>query len=397
MDASPLMSGLAAAALGALYVVGGAVHARQLAMFAVVDDFLAAVADSREARSCAFARIQTGGAAMTVASGLSLMAMSRWTVLLFICNALLQAVILVHAARSSDPMERVGRSEMARAFALFLAALAFVTGLHVAQAWRTWLEPAIAELAVVIVAALLAVWLAQGRPSLIRQTGRNGAASAWKPPAGDSPRPPPERLRLAPEFHCLPLWNDDTGDMEDVTLLGLSEALTERIRAWDGAYQTLYRPHDPLGSRFDTVEAERAWVDEGEAIADALRREWTGSLVVQISALDRLLADMRDPENVSGRTPAARAQWAAAGCGVAEIRSAIAQLDALALEAAVTPQWDAQARRGIAQAQAEIQSVLAQVPERYHDDLAIGLQSREAKTREIVARALADRRLQASP
>lgn len=242
----------------------------------------------------------------------------------------------------------------------------------------------------VVIAAvtLAAAWVILRR----RGQSRRAPQATWRPPhrADEAPLPP-ERLRLAPEFHCLPLWDDSTGDMLAVDELGLSEALVARIHAWDRDFQALYRFDHPVGSCFESVEAERAWVSEGEAIAAALRREWPGPVIVQISLLETLLKDARDPYNFPGWTPLARARWAGEQCGVAEIRDAIARLDALARERDATPKWDGDTSDDIAEAQATLKDVLTHAPLHYGEDIAAGLNSTEWLTRSYIALALAER------
>jgi len=386
-----IIGALVAGALSMLYIVGGLLHMRQLVMSAMVDDLLFALDDVQAGRERLRTRIMTAGAALTFASGLSLMVLSRWTLLIFVCNAALQGAFLIWAACTSPPedaLEREGRAATVRAYVLYLAALAFVVYLDRAQAWRAWLEPAVLELVAITVVTLTTAWIIQRRPG-----GSSKAANGWWSPPPDEEDPPiPERLRLAPEFRCLPLWDDDTGAMVDVTCLGLSEPLTDRIRAWDGDYQGLYRNDDPLASRFEAVEEERAWVAEGDAIADALRREWTGPLVVRISGLDQILRDLRDPYNPQNRTPEERLRRAGERCGVAEVQDAIARLDALGKERDATPAWDGDTSDDISEAQTRLLRVLTHAPPRYGEDIAAGLNSEEWQTRAYIALALADRR-----
>jgi hypothetical protein len=241
---------------------------------------------------------------------------------------------------------------------------------------------------VISAVTLAAAWI------ILRRQGRSRQAplAGWRTPPRSGEAPPlPERLRLAPEFHCLPLWDDATGDMLIADELGLSEALVARIHAWDRDFQALYRFDHPVGSCFESVEAERAWVSEGEAIAAALRREWSGPVIVQISLLETLMKDVRDPYNFPGWTAQARARWAGERCGVAEIRDAIARLDALARERDATPKWDGDTSDAIAEAQETLKDVLTHAPPRYGEDIAAGLSSAEWLTRSYIAWALAER------
>lgn len=383
-----------AGALSVLYVVGGMLHMRQLVMSAIVDDLLLALDDAQAGRERLHTRIMTAGAALTFASGLSLMAMSRWSLLIFACNAALQGAFLIWAARTRPPedaLERDGRAATVRAYVLYLAALSFVVYLDRTQAWRAWLEPPVLELAAITAVTLITAWIIQRRPGGSSKAPGSAAQGWWRPPPSEEDPPVPESLRLAPEFRCLPLWDDETGAMVDVTRLGLSEALVDRIRAWDGDYQGLYRTDDPLASGFETVEEERAWVAEGDAIVAALRREWTGPLVVRISNLHQILKDLRDPYNPQNRTPEERLRRAGDRCGVAEVQDAIARLDALGKARDATPAWDGDTSDDIAEAQTTLVRVLTRAPPRYGEDIAAGLNSGEWLTRSYIVLALAER------
>lgn len=80
------------------------------------------------------------------------------------------------------------------------------------------------------------------------------------------------RLRLAPEWGCYPLWDDATGEPIDPDATGLPDALAVRIEAWDLAFQAILDHAYPPDSKFPTEEAERAYLDEGRAIAAELRQ-----------------------------------------------------------------------------------------------------------------------------
>lgn len=202
---------------------------------------------------------------------------------------------------------------------------------------------------------------------------------------------PPERLRLAPEYRCSPLWDDECGNMLDVAGLGLSTGLADRILAWDAAFQATRREDDPVDPflLFPDVAAERAWAREGKAIAEDLGREWAGPLNVQISALDMLVRDARHDLSPWTPTPDERAAWIGERCGVAEIEAAITRLDELSRERDGLPEWDGDSQDDIARAQSMFRHVLAHVPPRYIDDVAAGLESPEWGTRAYVAGALA--------
>jgi len=307
---------------------------------------------------------------------------------------LLQCGYLLWAGRAfppQDAMEAGGRRSTIRAFLLYLAAFSFVLVLDRMELWRAWVEPALVELAVIAVLSAGTLWFF-GRPS---RTGRDASVpanlSSRDTPSADPthPRPPLEKLRLMPEYHCSPLWDDESGSMAYPTNLGLSDSLVARIQAWDEAFQATYCDEDPLGSKFDTVEIERAWVKQGEAIAADLGHEWPGTLNVQISALDILVENSRVDLDTWDETPKERIRWIAERCGIAEIEAAIKRLDALARQRADLPEWDGDTQDDIAAAQSLFKSILSCVPARYIADVAAGLRSSEEFTRAYVALALA--------
>ncbi|MGV3574711.1 MAG: hypothetical protein ACO1O4_06175 [Devosia sp.] len=75
------------------------------------------------------------------------------------------------------------------------------------------------------------------------------------------------RLRLAPEWECWPLWNDETGDNLDPRDLKLPPALLARLVAWDDVFQATFNRDDPPAS----VLPGESWHEEGRALAAAIR------------------------------------------------------------------------------------------------------------------------------
>ena len=382
---------------GLFYAAGGVVHMRALVMDAMADGLLTMLGDGDAGKERRRTRIMTLGAALTFASGLSLVAMSRWTLPIFAVNAALQGAYLLWAARAFPPQndnERRGRRSTVRAFLIYLVALGFVVALDRLGLWRIWFEPALVELAIIVVSAIAVSWFF--RRGL--RAPSEGAAPMHAPaPEAHAPAPqaeaqvslPPERLRLAPEYHCSPLWDDERGNMLLPGDLALSPELVARIDAWDDEFQATYREDNPLGAVFPSVAAERAWVREGYAIAGDLGREWPGPLSVQISALDMLMRDARHDLSPLTPMPEDRGQWIGELCGVAEIEAAIERLDALSRERDELPDWDGDSRDDIARTQELFQRILAHVPARYIEDVAAGLESPQWGTRVYVAGALA--------
>ena len=75
------------------------------------------------------------------------------------------------------------------------------------------------------------------------------------------------RLRLAPEWECWPLWDDETGDNLDPRDLDLPPALLARLVAWDDVFQATFNRDDPPASVLPGDE----WREEGRALAEALK------------------------------------------------------------------------------------------------------------------------------
>src|SRR5690554_550026 len=375
---------------GLFYAAGGLLHMRALIMDAMADGLLTMLGDSNAGKERPRTRIMTLGAALTFASGLSLMAMSRWTLPIFAVNAALQGAYLFWAARAFPPRdddERRGRRSTVCAFLIYLVAFGFVVALDRLGLWRIWFEPAIIDLAIIVASTLAVSW--------IFRRGLRAPSEALAPMHAPAPQAeaqvslPPERLRLAPEYHCSPLWDDERGNMLLAIDLELSPELVARIEAWNEEFQATYREDNPLGAVFPDIAAERAWVREGYAIAGDLGREWPGPLNVQISALDMLVRDARHDLSPLTPMPEDRGQWIGELCGVAEIEAAITRLDELSRERDGLPDWDGDSRDDIARTQELFQRILAHVPARYIEDVAAGLESPQWGTRVYVAGALA--------
>ena len=394
MPESPLpLLILFAWAIGLFYVVGGFLHMRLLVIDAMVDDLLSMLGDKDAAAERLRTSVMTAGAALTFASGVSLLVLSRWTPAVFACNLLLQGAYLLWARRTlppQDQLEAEGRRSTVRAFFIYFAAFVLVLYLGWMGVWRAWLEPAIAELAIIVALTGGLGWFLLRRP----QPARDSFAASPTMPAPRYAEPGkassrPEHLRLSPAYRCSPLWDHERGSMEDPGDLGLSESLVARIQAWDAVFQATYSEDDPLGSHFANVEDERAWTREGDAIAAELEREWPGALTIDVSALDTLVNDARIDLQPWDKVPAEIVQWIGERCGIAEIEAAIARLDKLSRDRDALPKWDGDTQDDIAEAQASIQQILARVPSRYVEDVAAGLDSPEDHTRAYVALALA--------
>ncbi|WP_186388281.1 HEAT repeat domain-containing protein [Stappia sp. TSB10P1A] len=381
---------LTAFAVGLFYLIGGVAHMRSLVLDSMAGELLTMLGDGEAGRERWRVRVLTAGAALTFASGLSLLALSRWTLPLFVANAALQGFYLVWATRAFSPQEGAepkGRRSTVRAFILYLAALGFVVALDRLGLWHVWLEPVLVELAV-IAAPTIAISLFFQRRSRPASTSSRPALDQ-RPVEATEPPARPERLRLMPEYHCAPLWDDVRGNNIDPGDLGLSPELLQRLHSWDALFQATFDEADPFASGFGDIAAEHAWAKQGNAIVQALAKEWPGPLSNQISALAMLVRDARQDLGPWDELPEDRLAAIGEKCGVAEIVAAIVWLDELSRETDALPEWDGDSQDDIARARAMLHGILARVPGRYIEIVASGLQSPEWHTRVHIAMALA--------
>ena len=383
--------------IGLFYAGGGFLIMRHLAMDTVIDDFLTQLGDKGAGRERSLTRLNTLAAVLLAASGVSLMAMSRWTPLLFLLGALVHALQLYwnwRLAAPGDAVARAGVRSNVRALAIYNCAFGFALYLDGLGLWRVWLEPAFLE-PVMIVGGCAAVALFMIRAGTGQGTGRSVGAPAYEPPVEDeelAARPPrngpPENLRLAPEYRCWPLWDADTGDALAPEEIGLAPALTARIRAWDEPFQAIFDPGDPFSATFPDLETERAWVHEGNAVAAELVRQWPGRVDVRISGLTSMLGYASRDLAPGERIPDDRLPDVGRYCRIAEIEEVIARLDKLAAEKRALPDWDGDSQDDVAHTQRMLARILATVPERYEPVVRQGLASEEEETRRWVALAL---------
>lgn len=382
---------LIAVALGIFYAVGGVIHMRALVLDAMADTLLAMLGDSEAGNERWRTRVMTVGAALTFASGISLMALSRWTLPIFAANAALQGTYLIWAVRAFLPIdetERQGQRATLRAFVIYLAAFGFVIALDRLCLWRIWFEPALVELAAIAVLTI-AISL------LVRQGSKPASKLASAVPSPTSLDPPsteaqaPTLLKVMPEYHCSPLWDDESGNLIDPATLGLSPELLQRIADWDDIFQATFRQDDPFTSGFGDVAVEHAWVRQGNAIVEDLGREWPGPITNRISALTTLVLDARHDLSPYDKTPEDRIASIGSLCGVAEIEAAIIWLDELSRDGNALPDWDGDSQDDIARAREMLHGILARVPRCYVEIVASGLRSPEWRTRVHIAMALA--------
>lgn len=386
-------------AIGLFYTLGGVVLIRRMAMDRLLDQAIAAITLKRDRDEETATRLLTLGGWLTFASGLSLMAQSRAALVIFTLNIAAQAGYLLWAARHrpvTHDLERRGRAATRTALLIYTGVFGLVLMMEQQSLWRSWLGTGIPGLLADLAAmgALTAAFVFLLTNMGTRHAGGQGERypDFLQPDDEDGPdydpTKPPRCLRLAPEYQCWPLWDDESFTNIDPDTLGLSAALQERIRSWDQLFQNGYKPDDPFRSGFASLEEERLWTDQAPEIWNALLEEWQGPAVNKISLLPYLSAAAHDGLSPYDTPDGERLQKMADNCRLLEIREMLARLDTLAAERAATEAWDGDTQDGIARAQKFYAMVLARVAPHYRADVAQGLESQEAETRAWVQLAL---------
>ncbi|WP_127144995.1 hypothetical protein [Pelagibacterium montanilacus] len=350
------------------------------------------------------------GGGLTVISGLSLATLSPLSPLVLGAGALAYSCYLVWSARHLPPQdaeEARGRRSTVNAYIVYLAVTALTFFLQAAGSWRALLVPgdpapgAAIELATMVGLGGLAVWAsARGGPS---PEWLASSSASMPEPGQDAPMDEvlvdgrartvegatrPTKLRLTPEYQCWPTWDHDEGLPVDPVNLGLSDALVERIKAWDDRFQAIWDHEDPFGCWFEDVEAEIVWAEEGKAIAAVLGREWPGLFVDNLSGLRQMLASHSAGLPRGQSIPLERAPDIARSCGLLEIEEVFVRLDRLAREKLALPQWDGDSSDDISEGQHFFAQVLAHVPDRYRDRVSELCRSADPETRRWVDVAL---------
>lgn len=275
-----------AVAIGVFYVFAGFVVMRATSLDTLMDKVLAALENKSDANEERRTKVLRVGAFLTLASGAALSLLSPLAPTLFIANTLVQGGYLLWAERALVPEgadERKGRRQTKNAFVIYLAATAFVVWLHLQGVLRPWSAPIEAHAldAGIIALSLVAAWawIHLPRKSSSSENPLEGFAAAGDLPSQQSSSLP-RRLRLAPEWNCSPLWDADSGEPVSVFRLGLPEDLADRIEQWDDLWQATYNHDDPSSGGFKTDKARQAYYAEGRAIAQELKRVWSGELEI---------------------------------------------------------------------------------------------------------------------
>ena len=386
-------------AFGLFYTLGGVVLIRRMAMDRLLDQAIAAITLKRDRVEETATRLLTIGGWLTFASGLSLMAQSRAALVIFSLNILAQGGYLAWAARHrpvTDEAERRGRAATRNALLIYVGVFALVVVVEQHGLWRSWLGTGIAGLVADLVAigAVTVTFIFLLTNTGSRRSGKKGKSYPdFLDPGEDEgpdydPTKPPSCLRLAPEYQCWPLWDDESYTNIDPESLGFSAELIERIRRWDDLFQNGYNPDDPFNSGFASLEEERLWTDQAQEVWEALLEEWQGPAVNKISLLPYLSAAAHEGLSPYDTPDAERVQKMADNCRLLEVREILARLDTLAAERKATEAWDGDTQDDIARVQKFYAMVLARVPPQYRPDVARGLESPEPETRAWVQLAL---------
>ena len=89
-------------------------------------------------------------------------------------------------------------------------------------------------------------------------------------------------IKLVAEYQCFPLWEASPGEFGNIDpeTLPLSPDLRKRLYEWAENYDATLNMEDPKESRFANAKVESEFWEEGRAIAEDLRVELGGGLLV---------------------------------------------------------------------------------------------------------------------
>ncbi|BBE72891.1 hypothetical protein [Oharaeibacter diazotrophicus] len=258
-----------ARALGVFYAVGGVVTLRAVAMDLTLDGMLAVLEHRRRTtRNRVRTLFLTVGSLVTVLAGVALAAGSGLSPWLFLAGAAGQGGWLAFARAAFPPAdadEAKGRRRSTNAFVGWLAATVFVVWL-----WRGGrLAPIDAPLPAAAL-AVAALALAVAGRVLFRRPKADTARIDLDDLVAATDDTPPERVRLAPELGCWPLWDHDSDRNLDPIRLGLPEPLLRRIERFDRAFQDAAGHLDPSVPLFPSEREARAFDAEARAIVAEL-------------------------------------------------------------------------------------------------------------------------------
>ncbi|PWR23892.1 hypothetical protein [Zavarzinia compransoris] len=269
MDVTP--ADLVLRPLGAFYGFAGLVALRAAVMGGFIDRALAALSMKRTPRAERIRQIWLTAAPVGIgAGGFALIMLWDWAVVLFIVNALAQAVYLVIVAPRyldpEDPPDAKGRRSTWNAFLLYLVATAGVIWAGHAGTLRPFeaLHPALLAIAIFC--------FVFGYGMVLRQlVDRPGGGNAID--GGMAPEPVPARLILTPSWGGTGLIDAETGLPWETweQRAYLPEDLTARLLGWIDLFQSRADAHDPRRAALLDPAAQAGIDAAGAALLPAVR------------------------------------------------------------------------------------------------------------------------------
>ncbi|MFN0218881.1 MAG: hypothetical protein ACKVP4_08730 [Hyphomicrobium sp.] len=276
------ISDIALRFVGAFYAFAGFVATRAAIMAAFLDSAISQISMKQTPLR---ERSQTwwllGAAVAIFAGGVALIVqldVARW---LFVASALGQALYLAVLAPYYfdvvDPPDAKGRKGTINAFALYLAATAFVLWAGhqgkltpLAEADRPALAVAGAALAAFLYYLASTAWKSL-RPS---KTASGGEAEPYE---HNGPIPfdvsAVHQVKVMADYGCEPLWSlDDNYWNFPASKLGVSDDLARDLGDWAARYGLSLNEDDPQNSHWSDAQF-RAHRDEGRTLAVRLKRE----------------------------------------------------------------------------------------------------------------------------
>ncbi|THK38787.1 hypothetical protein EHS39_07095 [Ensifer sp. MPMI2T] len=78
-------------------------------------------------------------------------------------------------------------------------------------------------------------------------------------------------LKLMPDYHCFPLWENagKAATNVDPASLPIPEDLILRLNSWAAKFNATLNPDDPIKSGFKSETLEQAFLDEGRYLCKA--------------------------------------------------------------------------------------------------------------------------------
>lgn len=83
------------------------------------------------------------------------------------------------------------------------------------------------------------------------------------------------KIKLMPDYHCYPLWEDSDNNFENIDpySLPISKILANDLIQWAKEYDTTLDIDDPLSSGFKNTEEELSFRHKGENLFERLKLE----------------------------------------------------------------------------------------------------------------------------